>query len=288
MKFAHVDGAALTPINRLEDDPRVAYAEPNFVLAADRTPGDPSFLQLWGLNNTGQSVNGQTGTADADIDAPEAWDVTTGSTAVAVAVIDTGVDFSHPDLAGSQWINPGEDCAGCRTNGVDDDDNGYVDDWRGWDFVGNDNDPFDENSHGTHVSGTIGATGANGIGVAGVNWNVRIAALRFLDAAGYGDTAEAVKAVLYAAAAGIPITNNSWGGGEYSQALGDAIAEADRKGTLFVAAAGNETTNTDGGAHYPSNYHSPNVISVAATTSRDQLAYFSNFGATSVDLGAPG
>lgn len=275
-------------IKVLESDARVLYAEPNFVVRADRLPDDPSFTQLWGLDNTGQTVDGAAGTADADIDAPEAWEVTTGNPGVVVGVIDTGVDFSHPDLAGTSWINPGEDCTGCRTNGVDDDGNGYVDDWRGWDFINNDNNPFDDEGHGTHVAGTIGASGSNGVGITGVAWDVRIAGLKFLGADGYGDTADALKAILYAADKGFALTNNSWGGGERSQALADAIAEADRKGTLVVAAAGNNGTSNDGGGHYPSNYESPNVVAVAATNSTDALAWFSNYGATTVDLGAPG
>jgi subtilisin family serine protease len=230
-------------LKALEDDPRVRYAEPNYVVSADLFPTDPSFAQLWGLQNTGQSVNGTPGKADADIDAPEAWDVTTGSSGVVVAVVDTGVDFSHPDLGGSMttsrlmWTNPGEMCAGCSANGVDDDGDGYVDDWRGWDFVNHDANPQDDNGHGSHVSGTIGALGNNGIGVTGVAWGgVRIMALKFLDASGYGSTDDAVSAILYAADHGAQILSNSWGGDAYTQALKDAIAAADSKGALFVAA----------------------------------------------------
>jgi len=159
--FAQIDStvASVAPadtswtIHALENDPRVAYAEPNFILHAADTPNDPSFPQEWGLNNTGQQVNFTSGTADADIDAPEAWSVSHGSPDVTVAVIDTGVDMAHPDLAQNIWINQGENCPGCRTNGIDDDGDGYVDDWRGWDFVNHDNDPTDDNGHGTHVAG---------------------------------------------------------------------------------------------------------------------------------------
>ena len=136
-----------------------------------------------------------------------------------VAVIDTGVDWSHPDLSGQIWVNPGENCSGCRTDGIDNDHNGYVDDWRGWDFVDNDNNPMDDHGHGTHVAGTIGATGNNGVGVAGVNWNVRIMPVKFLNAQGSGSTADAISAVLYAAQNGADVMNNSWAGGDYSQAL---------------------------------------------------------------------
>ena len=271
-RLAKVDPSRVQSVlERLESDPRVRYAEPNYLVSADATPNDPSFSQLWGLHNTGQSVNGASGTADADIDAPEAWDVATGSSSVVVGVIDTGVDFSHPDLGGSQstsplmWRNPGESGGGKETNGLDDDGNGYVDDWRGWDFVDDDNNPFDDHGHGTHVAGTIGGLGSNGIGVTGVNWNVRIMPLKFLDWFGSGSTADAVSAVLYAKSKGAHVTNNSWGGVEFSQALYDAIAQSDVAGSLFVAAAGNDGVNNDATPHYPSSYDLPNVISVAAS-----------------------
>jgi hypothetical protein len=275
-------------IAALERDPRVRYAEPNVRFYADETPDDPSFGQLWALDNSGQVVAGSAGTPDADIDAPEAWSVSTGSGNVTVGVIDTGVDYNHPDLAANIWINPGEDCAGCRNDGVDNDGNGYVDDWRGWDFLNDDNDPFDDNGHGTHVAGTIGAVGNNETGVAGVNWSVRIMPLKFLGANGAGDAADAVRAVLYASSLGAVVTNNSWGGDGYSQALADAVAKADARGSLFVAAAGNSFSDNDASANYPSNYDVPNVIAVAATTNRDARAWFSNYGRTTVDLGAPG
>jgi subtilisin family serine protease len=275
-------------ITALKRDPRVRYAEPNVTFRIDVLPNDPSFLQLWGLENGGQSVNGVAGSADADIDAGAAWDVTTGSASVTVGVIDTGVDYLHPDLAANIWINPGEDCPGCRNDGVDNDGNGYVDDWHGWDFKNNDNDPFDDNGHGTHVAGTIGAIGNNGQGVAGVNWTVKIVPLKFLGADGTGDASDAVEAVLYATSMGVVVTNNSWGGSEYSQALADAVAIADAGGSLYVAAAGNSFANTDTSPNYPSGYSAPNIISVAATEQSDARAWFSNYGLRSVDLGAPG
>jgi subtilisin family serine protease/chitodextrinase len=277
-----------TALKRLGSDPRVAYAEPNFVVQALKTPNDPSFGQLWGLVNTGQTVDGAAGTPDADIDADLAWDVSTGSSASVVGIIDTGVDFSHPDLAGKSWINPGENCTGCRTNGIDDDGNGYVDDWQGWDFVNDDNNPVDDHGHGTHVAGTIAATGNNGVGVAGINWTGRVAALKFLDWFGSGTVADAVRALDYATQNGIRVTNNSWGGGEKSQALLDAIERAGAAGGLYVAAAGNDGADADQAPMYPAAFQSPAIISVAATDSRDGLASFSNYGRTSVDLGAPG
>jgi large repetitive protein len=275
-------------LESLRKDPRVRYAEPNYIVTADQLPNDPSFGNTWGLNNTGQAINGVPGTADADIDAPEAWNVTTGSPAVKVAVIDTGVDFTHPDLASQIWINPGENCAGCRTDGIDNDANGYVDDWHGWNFVANTNNPMDDHGHGTHVAGTIGASGNNGIGVAGVNWNVKIMPVKFLNAQGSGTIANAVSAVLYASQNGADVMNNSWAGPDFSQALADAIGVADQRNSLFVAAAGNNGTDNDASPTYPASFDNPNVLAVAATDNKDNRAYFSNIGRSSVDIGAPG
>jgi subtilisin family serine protease len=260
--------------------PKVEYIEPNYILNAIETPNDARFGELYGLLNTGQTG----GTPGADIRATSAWDVSTGSSQVLIGVIDTGLDHTHPDLAANAWVNPGE----IPGNGIDDDTNGYVDDIRGWDFVNNDNDPMDDHGHGTHVSGTIGAVGNNAIGVVGVCWNVKIMGLKFLNASGSGSTANAVLAVEYATQMGVRLTSNSWGGGGFSQALFDAIQDADVNGILFVAAAGNNGANADASPHYPSSYNLPNIISVAATDHNDQLASFSNYGATSVDLAAPG
>ena len=267
------------------NDPRVEYIEPNYIVQDLITiPNDPNFNQLWGLNNTGQTG----GRVDADIDAPEIWDITTGGTAI-VGVIDSGVDYTHPDLNDNIWINPRESGGGRETNGIDDDGNGYIDDFRGWDFVNNDNDPMDDHYHGTHVAGTIGAEGNNSIGVVGVNWDVQIMPLKFLrpvpgTTRSTGSTMDAILAVEYATMMGADLTNNSWGGGGFSQGLSDAI----EAGPLFVAAAGNLGLNTDNNPHYPSSYDLNNIISVAATDHNDQRTGFSNFGLTSVDLGAPG
>ncbi|MDF3059312.1 MAG: hypothetical protein K0R17_3527 [Rariglobus sp.] len=258
----------------------VALAEPDFIVHVDTTPNDASFAQLYGLHNTGQTG----GTADADIDAPEAWDITTGSRNVRVGVIDTGIDYTHPDLAANMWTNPGE-IAG---NGIDDDNNGYIDDLHGWDFVNNDANPMDDHYHGTHVAGTIGAVGNNATGVAGVSWQVSLVALKFLSASGSGTTSDAVEAVAYATLLDVDFTSNSWGGGPYSQALYDAIAEAGVAGHLFIAAAGNSSQNADVSVHYPGGYNLNNIVCVAATDHNDQLASFSNYGITSVDLAAPG
>jgi subtilisin family serine protease len=267
-------------ISRYRNHPKVEYIEPNYIVEANETPNDPLFGQLWGMENTGQTG----GTAGADISATTAWDVFTGSGTALIGVIDTGVDYTHPDLAANIYTNPGE----VPGNGIDDDLNGYVDDVRGWDFYNDDNDPMDDHGHGSHVSGTIGGVGNNGIGVAGVCWTVKIMPLKFLSASGSGSTADAVDAVEYATMMGVNLTSNSWGGGGFSQALFDAINAANTAGILFVAAAGNSGANTDVSAHYPSSYALPNIISVAATDDNDQLASFSNYGATTVDLAAPG
>ncbi|MBM3887636.1 MAG: peptidase S8, partial [Verrucomicrobia bacterium] len=243
-------------------------------------PNDTRFAQEWGLHNTGQTG----GTADADIDAPEAWNIVTGSPSVVVAVIDTGVDYNHPDLTANMWTNPGETAG----NGVDDDHNGYVDDVRGWDFYGEQNDPKDDHFHGTHVAGTIGAAGNNGRGVVGVNWQVKIMALKFLSAGGYGYTSDAVNAIHYATIKGARIMSCSWGGGGYSQSLKNMIDAAASAGVLMAAAAGNSSSDNDQYPMYPASYSCSNIIAVAATDSRDQLAWFSNYGATSVHLAAPG
>ena len=281
-------------VQTYEASPDVEYAEPNFKLYPSVSPNDPNFNRLWGMHNTGQSV-GQVGTLDADIDAPEAWNVSTGNSTTVIGVIDEGIDINHPDLKDNIWRNPDE----VPGDGVDNDNNGYVDDVNGYDFANDDASVYDPDpvtgqgdEHGTHVAGTIAATGNNGLGVTGVNWDAQVASLKFLGANG-GYTSDAVEAVNYAVKERIPISNNSWGGGGYSQSLRDAIARADAAGHLFVAAAGNGGTdgvgdNNDATPQYPSSYDVPNVISVAATDNRDDLASFSNYGASSVDLAAPG
>jgi len=252
----------------LADSTNVAYAEPNYILTASVVPNDPSYAQEYGL---------------AKISAPQAWDAQTGANTV-VAVIDTGVDYNHPDLAANIWVNTRE-IAG---NGTDDDGNGFVDDVRGWDFVQNDANPMDLNDHGTHVAGVIAGVGNNGVGISGVNWKAKIMPVRFMDAKGSGSTANAIRALDYAVANGARISNSSWGGPQFSQALYDAIQSANSRGHVFVAAAGNAAANNDSVPEYPSSYNLPNIISVAATDSRDALASFSNFGRVAVDVAAPG
>lgn len=281
-------------MEQLNLDPRVEYAEPNYIVTTCASPDDPDLSLLWGLDNNGQTG----GTPDADIDAIGAWDIETGSNDIVIAVIDTGVDYNHEDLAANMWLNPGEDINNdgivdeSDFNNIDDDGNGFIDDVRGWDFFSNDNDPYDTYGHGTHCAGTIGAVGNNGTGVVGVNWNVTIMPIRFLGPS--GTTEGAILSVAYATSmvdddgVVVDIMSNSWGGGGYSEALEDAISAANDANILFVAAAGNYNSNTDIYPHYPSSYDIANVVSVAATDHNDQRAYFSNYGLTSVDLGAPG
>ncbi len=273
------------------NDPDVEYVEPNYYrYATATTPDDtfflPPFERLWGLHNTGQDVNGTNGTADADIDAPEAWDITTGNINVVVAVIDSGVDYNHPDLADNIWTNPGE-IAG---NDIDDDGNGFIDDVNGWDFVDNDSNPIDADDHGTHVAGTIAAKGDNTAGTTGVCWTATIMPLRFLNGFGSGAVSDEVEAIDYAIANGANIINASFGSYTFSNAERDAIARAGSAMILFVAAAGNDSVDNDAVAnkHYPSSYDLDNIIAVAATEQSDLLASFSNYGATTVDVAAPG
>ncbi|MEA2498490.1 MAG: hypothetical protein QOH26_895 [Actinomycetota bacterium] len=264
----------------------IRYTEPNFIYrAADRLPNDPRMGSLWGLENAGQLINGTTGTADADIDAAAAWDFTTGSYNIKVAVVDSGVAYGHPDLAANIWSNPNE-AGAAATDGIDNDGNGLVDDFRGWDWVANDNNPQDENGHGTHVAGTIGARGNDATGVTGVNWQVSLMPLRVLDAQGSGSSADVADGMAYAVAKGAKVVNLSLGGPSLSTAIRDVITSSPQ--TLFVIAAGNAGTDNEVTAQYPCNLIASNVICVAASTQRDGLATFSNYGATSVDLAAPG
>lgn len=254
----------------------VTSCSPNYVLkASDVTPNDPQFGSLWGLN------------ASKGINAPQGWDVSTGSSSVVVAVIDTGVDYTHPDLAANMWRNSAE----IEGNNVDDDHNGYVDDVFGISSVGRSGNPLDDNGHGSHCAGTIGGVGNNGVGVTGINWNVKIMALKFLSASGSGSLASAIEAINYMVdmknkGVNVRVSSNSWGGGGYSASLATAIKRATDAGIMFVAAAGNESNNNDQNASYPAGYDG--VVSVAAIDQNRNLASFSNYGASSVDIAAPG
>jgi subtilisin family serine protease len=274
----------------LERQDGVLYAEPNAIRWASLRPDDVHYSLLWGLENTGQSIRGTAGSADADTDAGDAWDAGIGGGG-AVAVIDSGVDLAHPDLAANAWRNPGESGAGRESNGLDDDLNGRVDDWRGWDFVAGDSDPADENGHGTHVAGTIAALRGNGVGVAGVADGSRLMALRVLNAQGTGSVAGVIQAYGYAARAGAKVVNLSLGSSTSSRAESDAIAAHPEM--LFIAAGGNGGDDGIGDDNdlypeYPCAYPLPNVVCVAASDNRDRLATFSNYGDLSVDLAAPG
>jgi subtilisin family serine protease len=269
-------------------DPNVLYAEPNYIRRAMQspvTPNDPMFTQMWSLHNTGANA----GVAGADIKAPEAWTISKGSANVVVAVIDTGIDYTHPDLQANIWNNT----ADCNTNGVDDDNDGYVDDCHGIDTANHDSDPMDDHGHGTHVAGTIGAVGNNSVGVVGVNWTTTIIGCKFLGADGFGSDSGAIECLNYLAklkqrGVNIVATNNSWGGAGYSQALHDAIQANRDLGILFIAAAGNSASDNDTGDFYPANYNLSNIVSVAATDRTDELAFFSDFGKHTVHIGAPG
>ncbi len=274
-------------IAELEARPDVLYAEPNYQVQADAVPNDSRFGELWGLHNTGQQTGNQVGTPDADIDAPEAWNTTTGSADVTVAVIDGGIAYDHPDLAPNMWVNADE-VAG---NGVDDDGNGFVDDRRGWDFVGRDNDPGDEDGHGTHVAGTIGARGNNdapGAGttdVAGVAWNVRLMPVRVLNEFGEGSNAALIAGADYARRNGARVVNMSLGTRFPAQALFDTMAGSD---VTWVVSAGNDSSDLGIAEQYPCEFDLPNIVCVASTDSHDELAFTSNFGTAEVDVAAPG
>jgi subtilisin family serine protease len=280
-------------IDYYKGDPNVEYAEPNYIIRfMARIPDDTDFQRLWGLHNGGQELVVKEvtfrGTEDADIDAPEAWDITTGSEGVIVAVLDSGVCVNHPEMNANIWVNRTEQNG---TDGADDDGNGYVDDIYGWDFWDNDATPDDYNKHGTHIAGTIAALGDNNVGVTGVNWQAKIMALRIGGVV--GTVCGAAEAIIYAVNNGAHIINASWGSYYSSQTEYDAIAYADEHGVLLIAAAGNGGDDligddNDETPEYPASYDMPHIISVAATDQDDALTEFSNYGSTSAHIAAPG
>lgn len=259
---ASISASELENISKLAG---IRYVERDFLVFTTVQPDDPRLSELWGM---------------AKISAPAAWDIRTDSDFI-VAVTDTGIWGKHEDLAQNIWQNEDE-IAG---NGIDDDGNGYIDDTWGWDWFNKDNDPTDDHFHGSHVAGTIGAVGNNGIGVVGVAWRVKLMSLKFIGSGGYGSNSDAIAAIEYATKNGAKIINASWGGDPYSQAMHDAI---DAFPGLFIAAAGNSATDIDKNPFFPASYDNANLISVAATVHEDNLAGFSNWGQFSVDLGAPG
>ena len=275
-------------LESLRNNPNVVSIQPNRIFKIMKTPSDPKFSAQYHHDKIGSE---------------KAWDISTGDKSVVVAIIDTGVNYQHPDIAPNYWTNPGEsglDANGNNkaTNGVDDDANGYVDDYKGWDFVNNDNDPMDDHGHGTHCAGLIGAKGNNGIGATGVNWSVSLVGLKFINGqTGEGDTAGAIGAIEYATKMGFPVTSNSWGGpaeidttaeAPETDVLEDAIKANTAAGAIFVVASGNESSNNDNEAILPAGYDIDAILSVAATTIFDGLAFFSNYGLTTVDIAAPG
>ena len=269
--------------------PEVEYAEAVFEIEADDfapspvTPSDPQFSAQWALLNDGS----RGGTKGADISATYAWTVTTGSDKVVVAVLDSGVDYTHTDLANNIWIRPN------NVPAYEDRELGTIQDFHGFNAVDDSADPMDDNGHGTHCAGIIGAEGGNDIGIAGVNWKVQIMPLKFMNKSGYGTTKAAIEAINYVidrkkAGVNVRVISASWGSTQKSRALEDVIRKAGEAGILFVAASGNASTNNDRSPHYPSSYNLPNVISVAALDRNDQLATFSNYGVKSVAIAAPG
>lgn len=283
------DTAAL--LRSLRRRPDVEYVEPNFFAQAALVPNDPHFGSLWAMQNTGQTVNNHTGTPGADIKATLAWDVTIGSAANVVTVVDSGIDYKHPDLAANIWTAPrrfkvriGHMTVWCPAGS------------HGFNALTNTCDPMDDNNHGTHVSGTIGAVGNDGVGIVGVNWTASIMGSKFLDAGGNGTAANAINAIEFAIQArqelgpdaNVRVLSNSWVLTGPSQALLDEINKADLNEMLFVVAAGNNASNNDTTPLYPQSYATPNMITVAATTQVDSLAGFSNYGPMTVHLGAPG
>ncbi len=295
-RVAHVQGGTIWRVHSrtkntealtaaLAHNPNIEYIEPNYIVQMGGAPNDPNYNQQWPFKNSGQTPTdyfGIPGAIGADIDMEPAWSITTGSSAIVVGVVDTGIDYTHSDLAANVWSNPGGKgnvACGAGTHGFN--------------AITKLCDPMDDNGHGTHVSGTIGAVGNNGTGVTGVNWTTSIMGLKFLDPYGYGTTANAVAAIEFAVQAKIDgvnvrVLSNSWGGGGFSKALLDEINRAAQQDILFVAAAGNSYSNNDVFPNYPSNYVADNIIAVAATDNTDTLAYFSNYGATTVHLAAPG
>ncbi len=278
-------------MQNFRSDPRIERVEPNYLyrMSASGVPNDPKFKDLWHLSNTGQSdSSGAAGKPGADIGVLPVWEAgQTGSEKIVVAVIDTGIQWDHPDLAQNLYTNVGESGA-LANNRKDDDGNGFIDDTHGWNFAKSGRNSSDDQGHGTHCAGSIGARGDNGTGVAGVNWGVSLMPVKFLDSQGSGSLEGALESIKYATLMKVNVMSNSWGGGGHSALMLEAIEAARNAGILFVAAAGNDGSDNDAQPTYPASYEVDNVVSVAALDNQDVLASFSNFGKRSVHVAAPG
>lgn len=275
-------GRVNASIRALRKERSILYAEPNYILHDAATTNDPSFPLQWGLSNTGQIVNGSKGKPEADISAPGAWDITATTGSVVIGEVDSGVDYTHPDLAANIWTNPG---------GVGNCPEGT----HGYNVVAKNCAPLDDNKHGTFVAGVMGAVGDNGIGITGVAWQTQILPVKFIHAKGWGTVAQLITGLDWIVAAkqagvNIGVVNDSgtWTSWTYSQALDDELSKLAVNGILFVTPSGNNRSNNDTTPRYPCNYDAPNEICVAATSQWDKLPAFSNYGVDSVDLAAPG
>lgn len=303
-EFAKVKDLSSLSIESFLQNPDIEYIEPNYILTlpfytkevdnseTDDTifapiVNDPRYSKQWGFRNLGTNSGGifSRGKSGEDINVEKAWQTTRGNKDLVVAVIDTGIDYTHPDLKNQMWANEAE-LNGKK--GIDDDANGFVDDIYGYDWVNKDGDPMDDNDHGTHCAGNIGAEHNNNEGIAGVMGGVKLMGLKFLSKGGSGETIDAIEAVNYAVKMGAKVTSNSWGGDEYSKALEEAIANANSAGVLFIAAAGNESNNNDSKPTYPASYTLPNLITVASFTGNGSKSSFSNYGIKTVHIAAPG
>lgn len=258
----------------------VLHAEPDYLLRTAVTPNDPSFASQWSLHNYGQTG----GVPGADIGARAGWNTLTSASNVIVAIIDSGIRYTHEDLAANMWVNPGE----IPGNDLDDDHNGYVDDLHGINSIDRSGDPMDPSGHGTHVAGIIGAVGDNEVGISGVAWRVQLMALRFIDDEGSGATSDAIECIDYARRHGAHIINASWGGGNHSSFMERAIQRARDAGISLVTGAGNSAADIDDDPVYPGSYNFDNIVVVTGTDSSDNLAWYSNYGPTTVHLAAPG
>ncbi len=277
----------------LKNDPNVLKVSPNYIRRVLLIPNDPDFSDQWGLCNTGQVVTGlhkTRGISGADIDALDAWNISTGNSSVVVADIDTGINYNHPDLKANVWKNPGE----IPGNDIDDDHNGYIDDVYGINTINGNSDIMDNEGHGTYTAGIIAAVGNNNIGVAGVTWKCKIMAIKALNSEGIGTYADIIEGINYIIdmkkkyGVDIVAINASFGGYDNDSILKDAIKAAGNAGIVFVSAAGNESKNNDINPSYPASYNLPNILSAAASDSSDTIASFSNYGKSSVELMAPG